>query len=366
MSSYLSQKIRNLSFLLMILVAYIHGFNLNLYFKGEGRGEISFWLQFFENFVSDGFCRVAVPMFFAISGYLASLKIEKFDFGIQAQMLRKRLRSLVLPYLLVSLSGILLVVVLLSIPASKPYFNNFSLSQPISSWIKVWIISPVPFQLWFIRFLWIYFLLYPLLYHGVKFGKWIFILFLIWIWSDISWQNLLFMHKMEIEGMLFFCLGIYFAVHKIPLEFQIKPSYFYILLFLWLGWIAYRTNLLINPAKDHYAVHYNILAITFSGFFLFWFSYDFLPESIRKSKWLRENAPYSIGVFLLHEPGLTILKKIMIKLIGMNDLSLFLSFIFSPAISFLAALYVAKKLNINFPKFYNLLTGNRAPKEQTL
>jgi peptidoglycan/LPS O-acetylase OafA/YrhL len=347
----------------MILVAYIHGYNLNLFIAGETEKPIADWLRFLENAVSDGFCRVAVPMFFAISGYLASAKIMVFSPDIHREMLKKRLVSLVVPYLFVSLLGILLVVVLLLLPWSKPYFNNFSLSSPFSHWLKIWIVSPVPFQLWFLRFLWFYFLMYPLLYFGVKYGKWLFMIFMLWFWSDFLIQYRMNMQKLEVEGMVFFSIGIFLAVHRKPIGYRIRPIVFFIAFALWMVWIGWRTGLLIQPEKDHYAVHYHILGITFSGFFLFWFGYDFLPQSLRNSTWLKINAPYSIGVFLLHEPALTILKKLIIKAMGMNDLSLFISFLAAPAIAFMAALFLAKEIHRTIPAFYGLLTGNRAPRE---
>ena len=76
MDQQLSKKLKNLSFLLMVLVAFIHGYNINIRLSGAGNHEISYWLQFLENFITDGICRVAVPMFFAISGYLACYKIN--------------------------------------------------------------------------------------------------------------------------------------------------------------------------------------------------------------------------------------------------------------------------------------------------
>ncbi len=217
MSPEQSLKVRNISFFLMILVAYIHGFNLNLFMQGEGGKPIADWLRFLENAVSDGFCRVAVPMFFAISGYLATIKITAFSPDIHREMLRKRLGSLVVPYLLVSFFGILLVVVLLLVPWSKPFFNNFSISSPLSRWIRIWLFSPVPFQLWFIRFLWFYFMMYPLLYFAVKYGKWLFMIFMLWFWSDFLTQFRMQMEKLEVEGMVFFCMGIFLEVNLIPI-----------------------------------------------------------------------------------------------------------------------------------------------------
>lgn len=350
--------------LLMVLVAYIHGFNVNLFFRGEEGNEIAWGLRFFENFISDGVCRVAVPMFFAISGYLASFKIKDFGHLQHWEMLKKRIASLVIPYFTVSFLGILLVIVLLLIPISKPYFNNFSLHAPLRRWLIIWILSPVPFQLWFIRFLWIYFMAFPLFYFGLKYGKWFFLLALGYFWSNYSLQDRMHISKLEVEGAFFFSLGIFFAIHKFTLEVKISKSLFFLLLLFWLAWTAHRTYLLLEPGSQYFdLVHYSIIGITLSGFFLFWFSYDLLPPSVQNNAWLEKNAPYSIGIFLLHEPFLTIIKKLFIKTFGMSNSSLLISFLLAPAIAFFGALFLARILHRQLPGFYNFLTGNRAPQK---
>lgn len=77
----LSNKIANAGIVCAVLVVMIH------LGGSEGCPQVRFLNALFAN----GICTVAVPMFFTISGFLLS--------GEYVQMLCKRARSLLVPYL---------------------------------------------------------------------------------------------------------------------------------------------------------------------------------------------------------------------------------------------------------------------------
>jgi peptidoglycan/LPS O-acetylase OafA/YrhL len=192
MEARLSRKIRNISFLLLIMVAFIHGYNENLRFADGGAFVPASWLSFIQRFISDGVCRIAVPLFFAISGYLACESTgPALNTGTYAVLLKKRFFSLLVPYLLVSAAGIALVFLLQLIPYSRPFFNNYSAGEtPISEWVRIWLLSPVPFQLWFLRFLMNYFLFFPVLFLAIRYLRELFVLvlFLFWSWTTLYYK----------------------------------------------------------------------------------------------------------------------------------------------------------------------------------
>ena len=364
MNAYLSNKLRNLSFLLMILVAFIHGYNVNLKFSDGEHFRPAFWLQFLEGFVSDGICRVAVPMFFAISGYLATQSLKgRFNAGIYGKMLRKRFSSLLLPYIFVSALGILTVVVLQLIPFSRPYFNNFNLKYTTAGeWVWIWLVSPVPYQLWFLRFLCIYFILYPAIYFLAKYLKLIYIFYLLYFWSSVGLQQQIGVSKIEVEGLLFFSIGVFAATSQMNLLYRMPAKPFYLLMTIWIFWVGYRTWIYLVPELfDHYAVHYHLIGFTTLGFVLFWFLYDRREETISKSKWIKEYAHYSMGIFLFHEPCLTIIKKLLVRIGANNDITLLLTFIVTPVLGFGFGLLISRLLFRFIPACYSFLTGNRNP-----
>ena len=70
MNNYLKNKITTISFLLMIMVVNIHSYNLlPIIPKGYN--------TFIQDLFSQGFSRIAVPLFFIISGYLFFLNIKE-------------------------------------------------------------------------------------------------------------------------------------------------------------------------------------------------------------------------------------------------------------------------------------------------
>lgn len=389
MEASLSRKIRNISFLLMILVACIHGYNYNLSFTDQAASKASSWLSFIQHFSSDGFCRIAVPVFFAVSGYLASESIRrKLDLPAYAGLLRKRIFSLLIPYLLVSAAGLALVFLLQLLPASRPFFIHYSLEHiSLSELLRMWLLDPVPFPLWFIRFLLNYFLFFPVLYFGVRFLReaFLFAAMLAWMWpflyhqfgiwkitfslctflfcllSGTDFTPYLPTQKNELEGLFFFTLGIYASIHRIPLIMQAGKKWLLWLLPVWLCWVAYRSLLVLQDFPAQMAIHYHQVAFTLAGSILIWYLYDFFAADLDRLQWLRRFSTYSVGVFLFHEPLLTILKKGLVRIGGGGDFSLLLSFLISPVLAFLGALWFSVYLARWFPAVYRLFTGNRSP-----
>ena len=97
MNTYLSNKLKILSLIAMVLVVFIHSYietTTNNTLMSEA-------IAFLQYFISQGVARVAVPIFFTISGYLYFLSYQNTtnDYIIKT---KKRLKTLVLPYLLMS------------------------------------------------------------------------------------------------------------------------------------------------------------------------------------------------------------------------------------------------------------------------
>lgn len=115
MNNYLKNKITTISFLLMIMVVNIHSYNLlPIIPKGYN--------TFIQDLFSQGFSRIAVPLFFIISGYLFFLNIKE---GLLIEFLLKyksRFKSLVIPYLFWTVFSCLLYLFLQSIPFVSVFF----------------------------------------------------------------------------------------------------------------------------------------------------------------------------------------------------------------------------------------------------
>ena len=145
-------RLSQISFVAIILVVFIHGYNVSVVIAGQPVGELyamDWWIQ---SFIGDGLSRVGVPLFFTISGYRYSYGIDKFTPGIWWQKLKKRFKSLVIPFFTWSILGLLFVVALQLFPMSKPYFN----SEPILSrtpleLLQLIFVNPFPINYGFCR-----------------------------------------------------------------------------------------------------------------------------------------------------------------------------------------------------------------------
>lgn len=174
MNKYLSDKIRVLSFVAIILVLYIHSSFHEYPHEIEGMT----FNMLLQEFISGKIGRCAVPLFFAISGYLFFLHTEA---GIEAiwQKMRKRVKTLFVPYLIACLFLPLFYVIMEMVPGTGRFINseNFSdnLQLPLVELIYYLYFdsgsgSPCAFHLWFLRDLIIIVAISPLLY-WIRYSK---------------------------------------------------------------------------------------------------------------------------------------------------------------------------------------------------
>lgn len=180
MTQYLSDKFKVLSFISIILVLYIHsGFHD---YPNEIQGMV--FNANLQNFISGMIGRCAVPLFYAISGYLfftglydgGNANYPKLWFKI-----KKRGKTLLVPYIIACLFPVVFNLVLEFIPGIEQFVNNKGISknfhQPIDKILNFIYFdsgngSPYAFHLWFLRDLIFIVVLSPiLLYASEKTSK---------------------------------------------------------------------------------------------------------------------------------------------------------------------------------------------------
>lgn len=176
MTQYFSDKMRVLSLVSIILVLYIHsGFHAD-----EIEGMIL--NDRVQTLVSGMMGRCAVPLFYVISGYLFFLKVPEGMKSIYGKM-RKRARTLFVPYLIGSLFFVGFGVLMAILPGVSRYMNSSVMplfQQPVGDIVCAIFYdagngSPCAFQLWFLRDLIIIVATSPLWYLCLKYLKWGFV-----------------------------------------------------------------------------------------------------------------------------------------------------------------------------------------------
>ena len=213
-----SDVISLLRFPLAVFVVFIHVEGRYFHF-----GSISTGSYLITHFISNIICKVAVPTFFFISGFLFFLNIEVFSREIYRKKLRKRIKSLLIPYIIWNTIAFV-IYMLAQYYGFNSFFTKFTLTDNIisnivkiygytSNWSGTSIISipftfrtPIDGPLWFVRDLIILSILTPYIYKIIHcIGIYALIIFFVVL--------LLFGHP-SLTAVFYFSLGCYFSITK--------------------------------------------------------------------------------------------------------------------------------------------------------
>ena len=222
-----------LRFPLAVGVVYVHSFGAKAVDQVRLVNDPFSWgaiYDFIRAFGSKALPLMAVPIFFIMSGYLFFGRMPNWDWNLYGQKLRRRVRTLLLPYI----GWNLFHIVHLSWPTLMKIFSgqrtidslwallnklggfrmifDSHLNRPVPTnifGIPMEVTGPVLMPLWFMRDLMIIILFAPLVYWLLKkFGRWVVAIlaacFVLNLWFPI--------HGTSIYCTFWFTLGSYFAV----------------------------------------------------------------------------------------------------------------------------------------------------------
>jgi surface polysaccharide O-acyltransferase-like enzyme len=348
--SYNSQKLLVQSSVLILLVLYIHSF----YNEAVGTEYASF-VQLFMG--GGGLANIAVPMFFVFSGFL-------FYHGTQTAKecfpkIRKRVHSLIIPYVLWNIIFVLWYVVLQNLPGIGGMINSDIIADitkgNVLENLNNIFVAPVAFQLWFLRDLIIMVLFSPLIYYWIKYTRWYGALAILLLHPWLMTLSKTFNQF----GVAYFVLGGTIAMCS-DLEYVTKrvcSTPVFIMSFV--VWLVHATLLALQIQVAF--CHWGVLSVL-AGMITTWKVYDFLASKtqvIHVMSPLRPLLGYSFFVYLFHEPAFNIIKKIGVKALGTGDIALIVLFLINPIIMYFISVLVAKLLQKIMPKVYGVLVGGR-------
>ena len=132
----LSKRINSLRFLLIVFVVFIHNNPITVNFSGGVETYIiPIYVKIIRELISNIIARIAVPLFFLISSYLLYSKESKF-----IPVLKKKSRSILLPYIIWNILAIIFFYVAQSFNFTKPYFANIIIRDfSLIDWIDAFI-----------------------------------------------------------------------------------------------------------------------------------------------------------------------------------------------------------------------------------
>lgn len=351
MTQYLSDKLRVLSLISIILVLYIH--------SGFHADEIKGMLMNdrVQEFISGMMGRCAVPLFYVISGYLFFLKVPEGMKSIYGKM-RKRVGTLVVPYIIGCLFFVGFGVLMAVLPGVSKYMNSSVMplfSKPIGEILRSIFYdagngTPCAFQLWFLRDLILIVATSPLWYLCLKHLKWGFVaVVFVLTYFDVSHVPFL--------SLFWFVLGGQLTKAKIEMggDGRTKVAIFGLCLFLIISII----QLFFPDIIDWGLLRIPIILLGIIGA---WGLYDVVfgkDFSLSRHQWFATACQFTFFIYLFHEPTLNIVRKLIVVVLGKNELGYLTSYLISPWIFTVCAVFAGLLFRKYLPRVYDVCTGGR-------
>lgn len=218
-----------LRFPLMVAVVFIHTDLLNFGFGNNLIPETIHIFPYIFNLISGGICRVAVPLFFFVSGYLFFFGFKPGQYINYKQKFKRRFHSLLVPYILWNTLylGIFAIGQML-FPTLMSGNNKLIADYSILNYLQVYwnIIGglfPLNGPFWFLRDLIIVSLLSPFIQLLIKYTKGGIVLLLLILWlfnigTVGTWGVI------RIDGFLFFSIGAWLSIYQKPFALELNKK----------------------------------------------------------------------------------------------------------------------------------------------
>lgn len=352
MTQYLSDKLRILSLISIIFVLYIH--------SGFHADEIEGMLMNdrFQEFISGMMGRCAVPLFYMVSGYLFFLKVPEEMASIYGKM-KKRVRTLVVPYIIGCLFFVGFGVLMTVLPGVSKYMNSSVMplfTKPVGEILRCIFYDagngyPCAFQLWFLRDLILIVATSPLWFMCLKHLKWGFV-------AVVFVLTYLDVPHVPFYSLFWFVLGG--QLTKVRIESIGKNGIKTVdLLALCLFLVLSIVELFYSEMIDWSSLRIPIILLGIIGA---WGLYDAVVGkdfNLSKHRWLVTACHFTFFIYIFHEPTLNIVRKLIVVVLGKNELGYLTSYLISPWIFTVCAVFIGLLFRKYLPKVYNVCTGGR-------
>ena len=201
--------IRQLRFPMIVLVTFAHSY---------GRVDDSYSLlfsdfntyEFLKLLVSQTLVKVAVPVFFIISGYLFFANVSEWNLTVYKQKMLRRAKTLLLPYLIWNL----LMAIKLKTFSWSMFWVYISKAGMQTDWLgsENWMTAPANMPLWFLRDLMVVSLLTPIIYIIMR--RWGRVVLPLLTLIYLSGVGAFAVPGLSMYAVFFFSLGAFLAIRK--------------------------------------------------------------------------------------------------------------------------------------------------------
>lgn len=308
-----------------------------------------------QEFITNGIAKICVPFFAMISSFFL---VDKFqNHHSYTSIIRNKIRTLVIPYLLAST---LIFICLESLKTLSKHQHHDSLA--LLDIFHSIALHPVSVQFWFLRDLILLMAISPILIKSptficrslllVTFGLWLADLQLFPIVS--GW------YLISIDTLFFFCLGITLRKNNILEKLlQLGRTTQYAIFIAWLLLTAFRVWL--QPDFDlWYKTNFTTttLAVHKLSILLGIASLIHISAMFNQKNPLIYISGFTFFAYLFHYVPLSYFKSITQRLIS-PEYAFYLNF----PVAMVLVFWIAHLTSSYLPKFYWLISGERSPQK---
>jgi hypothetical protein len=347
-SRELSRQLAAMSFICTCLVVFLHSYTTGIV---NGRADVVVLNAntFVQEFVSQGICRVAVPFFFFSFGLLLFRDYEP-SWEWTKRKWGRRIRSLLIPYLLWCVFGSLFIYTL-------NFFHALAYNRSLSElgfspgslvwWDGLFGVSCFPvkmYHLWFVKVLLIYVALAPALGYMLAHTAWAVPCgaLLLYAWPDTP-------HWLAMS-LLFISCGACVSIHGNPEVLCQRPSGWAVagLLLSWMGLCACKALMTLHEVANERIFHLGQVGILV-GVVALWLAVGVVawPEFLRRQFFF---------VYCMHFPFYGYIGAVMKRMPFSSPL---LYWFLVPLCNLCLCLATAFLLKRHAPVIYKLLSGGR-------
>ena len=344
MSQFFSDKLRLVSFLAIVIVFYIHSNTTDVAAQAMLAPAVA------RKTIAGVLGPCAVPMFYAISGFLFFRGIKRGLFDIFKKM-KKRVWTLLIPFVIAAIVYLLqpmLKQALLHTPSDNDYLQMISHDSLLVTLRNLFYDSgtgmPWAYHLWFMRDLIIIVALSPLLYYLRRYlGYWLMALA---VALYVVFPQISFLYSM-----------CWFVAGSLVLGRLSLPRWAVAICF-----VAFMALAVFHQIVDYSAWQYVRIVETSLGLVSLWSIYDWLVLStfrLSNHKWLALACQFTFFMYLYHEPTLHTTFKAITASTGYSELGYTLAILVTPLIVAPLMLAVGYAVKRFLPSVYRVMVGGR-------
>lgn len=312
------------------------------------------WIEVFKNFVCSTIGGAAVPLFFFFASYLQFSKNDSYPV-----LLKKKTKSLFVPYVIWTVITAFLYFTAQSIPQSAPFFQNpinIVKNWKFIDWIKIFVChnleqplkNPLVYQFWFLRDLMIFIILSPILKVLCKKLPGLILFFV----TICMLKGIPVFITVSSSALFYYLAGFYCAEYKVnffKIADKVKLYEYLILIVLSeIFSLAFEGKYSFGPIA------------TFISCMLFLKVSFYFVKNERVYSVLKYLAGFSFWLYAIHAPFISsVINKISQKVIPLHGILCLIQFLLAAFLTVTIGTALGILLKKICPKLFALLTGGR-------